>query len=152
MSLYDQKGGSYFEPGEFRARITNLKKFQANSGNYGLEITFADEVRSIRDSLMLMDSCAWRMAKLAEACGMTDEQMKKIQNVNDVRLHKWLLNKECMIVVVKGAPTPSGKSYSEVADYFKIAVAKPPLRQAEAAPPASQESDNPPISDDGIPF
>lgn len=171
MSLYDYKeNDTYFPPGRYRVRVQSVKFVEANSGTEGHEVTFGDNKRRVKSTYWITEKANGRIARLAEACGMTDAEMRTMEPGSKV-LQAWLTGKVCMIDVGIGEPNANtGKSYSEViAVHSAIDVHsatatpkqvktekrdKPPSPGKEppaVAVPAGRQEEPPP-SDDDIPF
>ena len=146
MSLADYYGGGYISSGEHAVTVTACKKITYNSGNAGVEWTLRDgRGRTTTVAVPLLEKCYWKIAKFAEACGITEEQARAYDPL-DMRHHSRLINRSLVVRVEKP------DKYAEVTDFWSSESdrAFTPGTPNPLAAPQIQEPE--PIREEDIPF
>ena len=141
MSLADHwnEGSEWLNVGDHHVVVKSCEMFTANSGTKGVKFVFDNKGAQRDTAFYLTPKALWRLARFAEACGLTQEQCTKYETDNALH-HERMIGKECMIRVVK-----EGK-YCEVSAFWQVGSDAP----AQAAAPTAQAPV--PTPEDDVPF
>jgi len=132
------EGGEWLDVGDHHVVVKACKTFTANSGTKGVNFTF-DRMGAKRDAAFyLTPKALWKLARFAEACGLTQEQCAKYDPENTLH-HERMIGKECMIRVEK-----DGK-YHEVTAFWPVDGTAPAAPEPKTAPAVAQPEDDIPF-------
>jgi len=135
MGLRDYEKDSYLTTGWHTVKVTELRFFDAHSGNSGCEWTVADaQGAEGRVSCMMMEQSYWVFAKLARACGLTDAEMDAIDPANRDHYSR-LVGRKLRVY----SEVPPRKKYHEVTDWMPDDGTEPAERPA-AQPPSAPDN------------
>ncbi|MFQ5494372.1 MAG: hypothetical protein ACE5EX_03230 [Phycisphaerae bacterium] len=152
MSLRDYEQAKFLGTGWHTVKITELRFFEAHSGNSGVEYTVADASGAEgRVSAMLLEKCYWKLASLARACGLTDDEMDAIDPANRDHYSR-LIGRKLRVY----SEIPDGRKYHEIVDFMPDDGTEPPDRPAPI-PEAYKAPSGPPdaglaAAADEVPF
>lgn len=154
LADFDGNGSSSVLPlGWQDVAISNFEPTESKGGNKGVKFTFFNEQTkgSLEDSFWLTDKALWRLASLAQACGLTLEE-RKVYDPFNMAHHAKLVSRRLRVNVVELPPNDKGKVYRAISDWGPsdaapiVAPAQPRLKPAESIKPDSE-----PANDD-LPF
>lgn len=150
-NLAEHWDGSYLGDGWHDVRVKDYRIFTANSGNRGIQFDVEDDNgrKSKTEGIMLMDSCLWKLAQFAQACGIDREQAAAYDPYNDAS-HRVLLGKRLRVHVGRD---DKDDRYHVVDDYEKLESGLPPKERPSSVPlPPRAEPQAPADDDEEIPF
>lgn len=158
MSLADHydTNGQYLRAGEHRVDVKSLKFFTYNSGSRGVEFICGNDHGTSKLSICLKDSCLWKLANFAMACGVSRDEARRCDPEREQGFDIFI--GRAFLAVVE-AESAGDKSYHHIADFAALddQPAKPPMvkpRRATSPPP---DDERPPIEEpheevDHVPF
>jgi len=169
MSLADHydperaDGGNHLREGRHICQIKSLQFCDANSGNRGVEFTCGNREGDTRITFWLRSASGsgksplWKLANFAAACGLSQNQMRRVSPETEVGLEVFV-GRDVGIVVVKDEQGyHNGDSFFALGDKeLPPAVDQPPMTPPPVQQPAPVAAFNDaglPISDDDdLPF
>ena len=103
-------GGGWLSAGWHEVTVMDYREFKYDTGSDGVEFFFEnDRGLKAKGSFCLKETILWRLAQLAVACGLTEDQRKHYD-------HKKLLHKSVKVQVI---PDPKNSKYHVVDDWVK---------------------------------
>ncbi len=144
-ALSDYAGGKYLQHGWHLVTVKKFDIFEYNSGSPGVELTLEGQSGMTKLSLCLKENILWLLASFAQACGLSEAELKGY-NTDNRNSHKVLMGKRVRVLVIK-----DGKFHKVDTDPGSWARADEAEPRAAEIPPQfdpSASDDSPPQNDE----
>lgn len=156
MSLADFKS-KYLREGETEVGITSVRFFSYNSGSRGVEFSVsAGNGATGKVSFCLVQTALWKLAWFAECCGMSTDDMRKIDPPGEQGFNAFM-GRRFLAICEKKPYEKDGetKNATEITDWLPSGsptFARPATPKPKPQPPAPPVPDFNQAVDDGVPF
>lgn len=119
----------YLGNGWHEVVVGKPEMFTANSGTEGVTFLLRGDGGTTKATFFLTEAALWRLAVFADACGLTDDELKAYDETNP-NSHNVLIGKRVKALVEPGR----NPKYHEAVDYIKAGEPTPMPAETPAVP------------------